>query len=140
MAFVTFVIAMAAIAAFYLYSTKPECRKAVNNWSTSACDILKEKIISSQDIIKQKEKRGTEAQQSGSPKGRLLSRTSDTDDKTAIVAEGETQAGIARRLSKTIQSQEEGQTSLSIRASTIGGMPEREVTKYVIVNISILLF
>ncbi|KAK6107866.1 hypothetical protein QQG55_29910 [Brugia pahangi] len=55
MAFVTFVIAMAAIGAFYLYSTKPACRQAVNNWSVLACDALQGKVTpSSGQIVKRK--------------------------------------------------------------------------------------
>uniref|UniRef100_A0A0R3RVT2 DUF4755 domain-containing protein n=1 Tax=Elaeophora elaphi TaxID=1147741 RepID=A0A0R3RVT2_9BILA len=55
MTFVTFIIAVVAIGAFYFYSTKPACREAVNNWSASACEALQEKITqSSGQVIKQK--------------------------------------------------------------------------------------
>ncbi|CAG9531606.1 unnamed protein product [Cercopithifilaria johnstoni] len=55
MTFVTFIIAMAAIGAFYFYSTKPACRAAVNNWSLLACDALQEKALESfGKVIKQK--------------------------------------------------------------------------------------
>uniref|UniRef100_A0A8R1TXW1 Uncharacterized protein n=2 Tax=Onchocerca TaxID=6281 RepID=A0A8R1TXW1_ONCVO len=104
MAFVTFVIALATIAAFYFYSTKPECRKAVNDLSTATCDALKETIIP----LKQKEEVPVEARPFDSIGSRLLLRT-DTEEKTAVVPGGDTQADTALR-SSTLQGQEGGQS------------------------------
>ncbi|VIO97759.1 Uncharacterized protein BM_BM9383 [Brugia malayi] len=139
MAFVTFVIAMAAIGAFYLYSTKPACRQAVNNWSILACDALQGKVTpSSRQIVKRKVQvvaidsmmqpflRPTsevpaEALPSGSvgssgSTGSQLTGTSD-DDKAAI-PEGETRTGATVIRSSTLN-QEEGRTTPVSRTATV---------------------
>nr|CTP80955.1 Bm9383 [Brugia malayi] len=121
MAFVTFVIAMAAIGAFYLYSTKPACRQAVNNWSILACDALQGKVTpSSRQIVKRKEV-PAEALPSGSvgssgSTGSQLTGTSD-DDKAAI-PEGETRTGATVIRSSTLN-QEEGRTTPVSRTATV---------------------
>uniref|UniRef100_A0A1I8EEV6 Uncharacterized protein n=1 Tax=Wuchereria bancrofti TaxID=6293 RepID=A0A1I8EEV6_WUCBA len=132
MAFVTFVIAMAAIGAFYLYSTKPACREAVNNWSVSACDALQGKVTpSSGQIVKRKEV-PAEALPSGpvgssGSTGSQLTGTSD-DDKAITIPEGETHTGATVIRSSTLN-QEEGRPQPALRTATVptDGTPEKRL-------------
>ncbi|EJW79019.1 hypothetical protein WUBG_10072 [Wuchereria bancrofti] len=147
MAFVTFVIAMAAIGAFYLYSTKPACREAVNNWSVSACDALQGKVTpSSGQIVKRKiaidsmmqpflrptAEVPAEALPSGpvgssGSTGSQLTGTSD-DDKAITIPEGETHTGATVIRSSTLN-QEEGRPQPALRTATVptDGTPEKRL-------------
>ncbi|KAL3985124.1 hypothetical protein ACH3XW_37330 [Acanthocheilonema viteae] len=105
MTFVTFVIAVAAIGAFYFYSTKPACREAVNNWSVLACDALQEKVI--QPSVKRKKEVSAKALPSGST---ATSATTGSPLATGT-SDDEKPGGMITALGSSTLNREESQPS-----------------------------
>ncbi|VDK81117.1 unnamed protein product [Litomosoides sigmodontis] len=149
MTLVTFVIAMAAIGAFYFYSTKPACREAVNSWSVAARDALQGRAIQSSGQFTKRKVRTANATNltspmqyqpepkevsantigsgstisSGSTGSQLGTGTSD-DEK----AEGAIRAGTTPLHSSTLIPEDEGQPSaLPAGATATGGAPEKRL-------------
>uniref|UniRef100_A0A915PG94 Uncharacterized protein n=1 Tax=Setaria digitata TaxID=48799 RepID=A0A915PG94_9BILA len=123
MALVTFFVAVAAITAFYFYSTKPACREVVKNWSISKHDGVKE-VTPSEAIKERKQETPAEALPAGAVGSQTSSRPRDDEEKTATVPDGDAQTGTA--LDPPIfLNKDSGQPSpLPSGATAVEGKPE----------------